>query len=200
MHEKTPSRMYTCALKQVNIVGLKEFEIASVEDLVHKINQGSSNRVTGITGANLDSSRSHAILQLNIIDHEGRCFGKVSFIDLAGNERGADTYDQDKQTRIDGAEINKSLLALKECIRALDQDQKHTPFRGSKLTMVLKDSFVGNCKTVMIGNVSPSLSCCEHTLNTLRYADRVKELKKSGVKGQPKSKEDILMLPRQQGS
>ena len=154
-----------------------------------------------MTGANLDSSRSHAILQLNIVDTEGNVFGKISFIDLAGNERGADTYDQDKQTRIDGAEINKSLLALKECIRALDMDQKHTPFRQSKLTIVLKDSFVGNCKTVMIGNISPSLSCCEHTLNTLRYADRVKELKKpANVKGGARTKEDMLMLSRQQGS
>ena len=81
-------------------------------------------------------------------------------------------------SRIDGAEINKSLLALKECIRALDQDKRYTPFRGSKLTQVLKDSFIGNCRTTMIANVSPSKSCCEHTLNTLRYADRVKELKK----------------------
>lgn len=51
------------------------------------------------------------------------------------------------------------------------------PFRGSKLTLVLKDSFVGKCKTVMIGCISPSKSHCEDTLNTLRYADRVKELK-----------------------
>ena len=79
---------------------------------------------------------------------------------------------------MDGAEINKSLLALKECIRALDLDKKHTPFRGSKLTQVLKDSFVGNSKTTMIANISPAMACCEHTLNTLRYADRVKELKK----------------------
>ena len=102
----------------------------------------------------------------------------MSFIDLAGSERGADTVDNNKQTRGEGAEINKSLLALKECIRALDLDKKHTPFRGSKLTQVLKDSFTGNSKTTMIANVSPAASCCEHTLNTLRYADRVKELKK----------------------
>lgn len=96
----------------------------------------------------------------------------MSFIDLAGSERGADTSDQGKQTRLDGAEINKSLLALKECIRALDQEKKHTPFRGSKLTQVLKDSFTGGkCKTVMIANVSPASGCCEHTLNTLRYSD-----------------------------
>ena len=97
----------------------------------------------------------------------------------------------DKQTKMDGAEINKSLLALKECIRALDQDKKHTPFRGSKLTQVLKDSFVGNSKTTMIANISPASTSCEHTLNTLRYADRVKELKKD-ASGKPLSKEDKL--------
>ena len=126
----------------------------------------------------------------------------MSFIDLAGSERGADVVETNKQTRLDGAEINKSLLALKECIRALDLDKKHTPFRGSKLTLVLKDSFTGNCKTVMIGNISPATSACEHTLNTLRYADRVKELKKPNPENQaPLCQADILaqqlMLPRQ---
>ena len=69
-------------------------------------------------------------------------------------------------------------MALKECIRALDLEKRHKPFRGSKLTLVLRDSFIGNCLTLMIANISPCLSCSEHTLNTLRYADRVKELKK----------------------
>merc|ERR1712136_461240 len=106
--------------------------------------------------------------------------GKISFIDLAGSERGADTLDTDRQTRMDGAEINKSLLAIPECIRALDQQSDHTPFRGSKLTQVLKDSFVGsNCRTVMIANVSPCGSAVEHSLNTLRYAYRVKELRRN---------------------
>ena len=134
----------------------------------------------------------------------------MSFIDLAGSERGADTMDNNKQTRMDGAEINKSLLALKECIRALDLEKKHLPFRGSKLTQVLKDSFTGSSKSTMIANVSPAGSCCEHSLNTLRYADRVKDLKKEQaqntpmVNGQPnqsKSKDDQLskqlMLARQ---
>ena len=126
----------------------------------------------------------------------------MSFIDLAGSERGADVQDQHRQTRIDGAEINKSLLALKECIRALDLGKNHIPFRGSKLTLVLKDSFIGNCKTVMIGNISPCQSNSENTLNTLRYADRVKELKKptNGELNQQVSELDQLskelMLPR----
>ena len=143
------------------------------------IEAGLQSRTSGVTGANADSSRSHAILQLQLKEAKTqKDFGKMSFIDLAGSERGADTIDQNKQTRLDGAEINKSLLALKECIRALDREKKHLPFRGSKLTQVLKDSFTGNSKTTMIANVSPAMSCCEHTLNTLRYADRVKELKK----------------------
>lgn len=68
-------------------------------------------------------------------------------------------------------------MALKECIRAMDMDQKHLPFRGSKLTLILRDSFIGDCKTIMIGNVSPCEKNCEDTLNTLRYAERVKELR-----------------------
>ncbi len=67
-------------------------------------------------------------MQINIKNPAGKQHGKLSFIDLAGSERGADHMNQRKQTRIDGAEINKSLLALKECIRALDQNKKHTPF------------------------------------------------------------------------
>jgi kinesin family protein 2/24 len=99
------------------------------------IGTGLQSRTSGVTGANADSSRSHAILQLQLKEAKTqRDFGKMSFIDLAGSERGADTIDQSKQTRLDGAEINKSLLALKECIRALDLEKKHLPFRGSKLT------------------------------------------------------------------
>ena len=175
--------------------------VESVEQLMGVISFGLSVRTTGVTGANLDSSRSHGILQITMRNEKGQNTGKISFIDLAGSERGADTMDQNKQTRMDGAEINKSLLALKECIRALDQDKKHTPFRGSKLTLVLKDSFIGNCKTLMIANLSPAASCCEHTLNTLRYADRVKELRNGPSTSHANDQFDALsrelMLPRQ---
>ncbi|CDO98862.1 unnamed protein product [Coffea canephora] len=182
--------------QQVCIVGLQEFEVSDVQIVKEFIERGNAARSTGSTGANEESSRSHAILQLAIKKHNeikdsrrnndgnesrsGKVVGKISFIDLAGSERGADTTDTDRQTRIEGAEINKSLLALKECIRALDNDQIHIPFRGSKLTEVLRDSFVGNSRTVMISCISPNAGSCEHTLNTLRYADRVKSLSKSG--------------------
>ncbi|CAD8174640.1 unnamed protein product [Paramecium octaurelia] len=161
----------------VNMINLMEKKINSVQQLMHFIQLGQNVRITASNSSNSESSRSHAILQVSL--KSGKTLhGKMSFIDLAGSERGADVQDQNKQTRIDGAEINKSLLALKECIRALDLNKNHTPFRGSKLTLVLKDSLTGNCKTVMIGNISPSSQSSEHTLNTLRYADRVKELKK----------------------
>ncbi|NWI35596.1 KIF24 protein, partial [Picathartes gymnocephalus] len=146
--------------------------------ILQVILKGGKERSTGATGVNSDSSRSHAIIQIQIKDTANRAFGRISFIDLAGSERAADARDSDRQTKMEGAEINQSLLALKECIRALDQEHMHTPFRQSKLTQVLKDSFIGNSKTCMIANVSPSHIATEHTLNTLRYADRVKELKK----------------------
>lgn len=170
--------------QKVNIVGLTERPATCVEDIMNTIQAGLTCRTSGTTGANADSSRSHAILQMVFKQKAtNKMFAKMSFIDLAGSERGADTVESNKQTKIDGAEINKSLLALKECIRALDLDKKHTPFRGSKLTQVLKDSFVGNSKTTMIANISPANSCCENTLNTIRYADRVKELKGAEKKG-----------------
>ncbi|XP_023438408.2 kinesin-like protein KIF24 isoform X2 [Dasypus novemcinctus] len=141
----------------VQIVGLQELQVDSVELLLEVILKGSKERSTGATGVNADSSRSHAVIQIQIKDSAKRTFGRISFIDLAGSERAADARDTDKQTKMEGAEINQSLLA------------------------VLKDSFIGNAKTCMIANVSPSHMATEHTLNTLRYADRVKELKK-GIK------------------
>ena len=187
---------------QIHIVGLNQKQISNMKNLIDIIEFGLKSRTTGVTGANDDSSRSHAILNIELFDEDENSKGKITFVDLAGSERAVDTIDTNKQTKIDGAEINKSLLALKECIRALDQGKLHKPFRGSKLTLVLRDSFIGNCLTLMIANISPCLSCSENTLNTLRYADRVKELRKGNEKNNKnETKEDLLadalMMPRQ---
>lgn len=92
--------------QQVCIVGLQEYRVSDVETIKELIERGSATRSTGTTGANEESSRSHAILQLAIkrsVDGNEkkppRLVGKLSFIDLAGSERGADTTDNDKQTR-----------------------------------------------------------------------------------------------------
>uniref|UniRef100_UPI00398F5342 kinesin-like protein KIF24 n=1 Tax=Pristiophorus japonicus TaxID=55135 RepID=UPI00398F5342 len=169
----------------VQIVGLREIQVEGVKSLLEVISLGSKARSTGASGINRDSSRSHAIIQIQLKDPAHTIVGRISFIDLAGSERAVDARDSDKQTKLEGAEINQSLLALKECIRALDQEHTHTPFRQSKLTLVLKDSFIGNSKTCMIANISPSHIATEHTLNTLRYADRVKELKRGAKTSSP---------------
>jgi kinesin family protein 2/24 len=163
-----------------------------------------SIRTSGTTAANSNSSRSHAVLQIILKtaapnsaptsvsssrnnNHNNPAVprrlmkevGKMSLIDLAGSERGKDTASGDRLQRMEGSEINKSLLALKECIRALGRgDGSHVPFRGSTLTKVLRDSFIGDkSKVCMIAMVSPTHSDVENTMNTLRYADRVKELR-----------------------
>ena len=197
LNHRNQCNVMTDGKDNVNIVGLTERVVGRYEDLMTCVVTGLGQRVTGSTGMNDDSSRSHAVLQICLRKKENaKLYGKLSFIDLAGNERGADVKDTNKQTLIDGTEINKSLLALKECIRAMDLNSKHLPFRNSKLTLVLKDSFIGNCKTVMIGNISPCASSTDHTLNTLRYTDRVKEL---GRSDKNKDKNDLsrqMLLPR----
>uniref|UniRef100_A0A671PFS9 Kinesin-like protein n=1 Tax=Sinocyclocheilus anshuiensis TaxID=1608454 RepID=A0A671PFS9_9TELE len=176
LNRKTKLRVLEDGKQQVQVVGLQEREVKCTEDVLKLIEIGNSCRTSGQTSANAHSSRSHAVFQI-ILRRKGKMHGKFSLIDLAGNERGADTSSADRQTRLEGAEINKSLLALKECIRALGRNKPHTPFRASKLTQVLRDSFIGeNSRTCMIATISPGMASCENTLNTLRYANRVKEL------------------------
>ncbi|NXH03707.1 KIF2C protein, partial [Loxia leucoptera] len=176
LNKKAKLRVLEDGKQQVQVVGLQEKPVSCAEDVIRIISMGSACRTSGQTFANASSSRSHACFQI-ILRRRGQMIGKFSLVDLAGNERGADTSNADRQTRMEGAEINKSLLALKECIRALGQNKSHTPFRESKLTQVLRDSFIGaNSRTCMIAMISPGMSSCEYTLNTLRYADRVKEL------------------------
>ncbi|XP_035234847.1 kinesin-like protein KIF2A isoform X2 [Anguilla anguilla] len=175
LNRKAKLRVLEDGKQQVQVVGLQERDVRCTEDVLKLIEVGNSCRTSGQTSANAHSSRSHAVFQI-ILRRNRKMHGKFSLIDLAGNERGADTSSADRQTRLEGAEINKSLLALKECIRALGRNKPHTPFRASKLTQVLRDSFIGeNSRTCMIATISPGMTSCENTLNTLRYANRVKE-------------------------
>jgi kinesin family protein 2/24 len=107
----------------MNVKGLTYFEISNHTDLQHLISQGMYNRITDSNGVNRQSSRSHSVLEFKLTDTNKKMVSKMSFIDLAGSEKGSDVIDMGKQTKFDGAEINKSLLALKECIRALDADK-----------------------------------------------------------------------------
>jgi kinesin family protein 18/19 len=105
--------------------------------------------------------------------------GKLSLIDLAGSERAANTQNRGARL-VEGANINRSLLALGNCINALGEKGNKgnfVPYRDSKLTRLLKDSLGGNCRTVMIANISPAESSFEETLNTLKYANRAKNIK-----------------------
>ena len=151
---------------------------------------GNSRRTTEATKANHESSRSHAVLQVIVtsrpvtknIRQEVRT-GKLSLIDLAGSERGSVTENRGLRLR-EGAKINRSLLALANCINALGDKKKKgqfVPYRDSKLTRLLKDSLGGNSKTLMIVNVSPAQSQFDETLNTLKYANRAKNIKTKPV-------------------
>jgi kinesin family protein 18/19 len=104
-------------------------------------------------------------------------------IDLAGSERASRTNNRGMRM-IEGANINRSLLALGNCINALHENhtnnkQNFIPYRDSKLTRLLKDSLGGNCQTVMIANICPSIKHYEDTHNTLKYANRAKNIKTS---------------------
>ena len=86
---------------------------------------------------------------------------------------------------VEGANINKSLLALGNCINILSDKNKagsYVPYRDSKLTRLLKDSLGGNTKTIMISCISPAFSAFEETVNTLKYASRARNIKKKTVR------------------
>ena len=173
--------------QKVQIYGLTEKEVFSPKDMQNIVDYANAMRTTHNTVTNETSSRSHAICNFTI-KIEGKKedveYAKLTLVDLAGSERATETQSNNKSRLAEGAEINKSLLALKECIRALDarknkgNNEQHVPFRNSKLTLVLRDSFLGKanlCKIIMISCVSPSNQSTNHTINTLRYADRLKE-------------------------
>ncbi|KAI8621746.1 P-loop containing nucleoside triphosphate hydrolase protein [Chytriomyces sp. MP71] len=183
------------------VAGIERVEAKTSADVLEWLEKGNMNRTQEATGANEASSRSHAVLQVFVArrtcNKKGQYTeqnGKLSMIDLAGSERAADTKNRGMRM-IEGASINRSLLALGNCINALSDDGgtgKYVNYRDSKLTRLLKDSLGGNCKTVMIANISPATVNFEETLNTLKYAHRTRAIKNRLVQQPP------LLIPKPQ--
>jgi hypothetical protein len=193
-------KAYEDASGELRLPNLTESLLVDESAAAKMLRRGRSQRRKGANAVHDNSSRSHAITQLEVRDVvSGAALSRFTLVDLAGSERASETMSDDAATRQEGAEINKSLLALKECIRALDSSAAHTPFRQSKLTQVLRDSLEtlhadgggaggsggedgggggggSGSRAVMIATVAPVEGCLDHTLNTLRYADRLKEL------------------------
>lgn len=172
------------ANQAVSVAGLSSHHPQDVQQVMDMIVKGNEFRTISPTEANATSSRSHAVLQINVAQkdrnadvNEPHTMATLSIIDLAGSERASATKNRGERL-LEGANINKSLLALGSCINALCDPRKknHVPYRNSKLTRLLKFSLGGNCKTVMIVCVSPSSAHFDETQNTLRYANRAKNI------------------------
>ncbi|KAJ5661103.1 uncharacterized protein N7484_000475 [Penicillium longicatenatum] len=168
----------------VSVPGLSSHHPQNVQQVMDMIMRGNECRTMSPTEANATSSRSHAVLQINVAQkdrnadvNEPHTMATLSIIDLAGSERASATKNRGERL-LEGANINKSLLALGSCINALCDPRKrnHIPYRNSKLTRLLKFALGGNCKTVMIVCVSPSSQHFDETQNTLRYANRAKNI------------------------
>ncbi|KAF8803825.1 kinesin-like protein [Phlegmacium glaucopus] len=172
--------------KTVKVVGLVELKPRTAEEVKEIVLQGNLRRTQSPTHANETSSRSHAVLQVHVTQSprtaaltEQRTMATLSIIDLAGSERAAATTNMG-QRMVEGANINKSLLALGNCINALCESGgavRHVPYRNSKLTRLLKFSLGGNCKTVMIVCIAPTSNHFDDTHNTLVYAERATKIK-----------------------
>jgi kinesin family member 18/19 len=168
----------------VVVGGLVLKQIHNAEELLKLLALGNLNRTQHPTDANAESSRSHAIFQVHIRmtdkSTSQKRTVKLSMIDLAGSERAASNFKSktgSNQRFKEGANINKSLLALGNCINKLADGLRHIPYRDSNLTRILKDSLGGNCRTIMIANVSPSSLTYDDTYNTLKYASRAKKIR-----------------------
>ncbi|KAM4692054.1 kinesin-like protein KIF19 [Rhinophrynus dorsalis] len=169
----------------IQVAGITEVSTINAKEIMQLLMKGNKQRTQEPTAANKTSSRSHAILQVTVrqksrvknITQEVR-LGRLFMIDLAGSERASQTQNRGQRMK-EGAHINRSLLALGNCINALSErgGNKYVNYRDSKLTRLLKDSLGGNSRTVMIAHISPASSAFEESRNTLTYADRAKNIK-----------------------
>ncbi|KAJ8299260.1 LOW QUALITY PROTEIN: hypothetical protein KUTeg_023320 [Tegillarca granosa] len=202
----------------IYVVGVTTRPVCSLQDTMQCLKFGALSRATASTNMNAQSSRSHAIFTLHVkqqrvirddnleqdkesdstegLNEFETLTAKFHFVDLAGSERlkrtGA-TGDRAKE----GISINCGLLALGNVISALGDVTKkgsHVPYRDSKLTRLLQDSLGGNSRTLMIACVSPSDRDFMETLNTLKYANRARNIKNKVIANQDKASKQLAAL------
>ncbi|KAG5195480.1 hypothetical protein MJG53_018412 [Ovis ammon polii x Ovis aries] len=172
----------------IQIAGITEVSTSNAQEIMQLLTKGNRQRTQEPTATNKTSSRSHAVLQV-IVRRRGRGahpaeevrVGRLFMVDLAGSERASQTQNQGKRMK-EGAHINRSLLALGNCINALSEKggsrAQYVNFRDSKLTRLLKqDALGGNSRTVMIAHISPASTHFEESRTTLLYAYRAKNIK-----------------------
>ncbi|XP_048656377.1 kinesin-like protein KIF27 isoform X2 [Marmota marmota marmota] len=175
------------------IVGAKECHVESVDEVMSLLEMGNAARHTGTTQMNEHSSRSHAIFTISICQVEKtmeasedgswyshrHIISKFHFVDLAGSERVTKTGNTGERFK-ESIQINSGLLALGNVISALGDPRRkssHIPYRDAKITRLLKDSLGGSAKTVMITCVSPSSLDFDESLNSLKYANRARNIR-----------------------
>nr|XP_057922601.1 kinesin-like protein KIF19 isoform X2 [Doryrhamphus excisus] len=169
----------------IQVAGITEVSTVNAQEIMELLMKGNKQRTQEPTAANQTSSRSHAVLQV-AVKQQSRCrdvlqevrFARLFMIDLAGSERAAQTQNRGQRLK-EGAHINRSLLALGNCINALSDknSNKYVNYRDSKLTRLLKDSLGGNSRTIMIAHISPASVAFEESRNTLAYAHRAKSIR-----------------------
>jgi kinesin family protein 2/24 len=174
----------------MQLVGVLEKNPSTADEFLSLIDTAKELRSTECTTKNDQSSRSHAICRIQVLNKEspGSPEGSFLLVDLAGSEASGDTQHHSRERMAETKEINKSLTILKDCIRAralwsiaggeATQKHVHIPFRGSKLTQVLETAFdVKNrqtCKMIVIACINPSILDVAHSKNTLRYVKMLK--------------------------
>ncbi|XP_075405950.1 kinesin-like protein KIF27 isoform X2 [Tenrec ecaudatus] len=175
------------------IAGAKECPVENADEVMSLLEMGNAARHTGSTQMNEHSSRSHAIFTISICQVEKNMevaedrlwqsprhiVSKFHFVDLAGSERVTKTGNTGERFK-ESIQINSGLLALGNVISALGDPRRkssHIPYRDAKITRLLKDSLGGSAKTVMITCVSPSSSDFDESLNSLKYANRARNIR-----------------------
>ncbi|KAL2651860.1 hypothetical protein R1flu_019988 [Riccia fluitans] len=192
----------------VYVENLSEVYVSTVDDVTRLLLKGLSNRRTGSTAMNNESSRSHSVFTCVIDCHyknlaEG-CntvrSSRMNLVDLAGSERQKQTGAAGERLK-EAGNINKSLSQLGNVINILAEvaqtgKQRHIPYRDSRLTFLLQESLGGNAKLAMICAISPASSCRSETLSTLRFAQRAKAVQNKAVVNEENAS-DVNLLREQ---